>query len=220
MSGRPSQKSAEIGLFRPFSAFFALFWRAWRAPGKSRKRRKKAFFLRYPRISLNPPSLKPPFAAPQFKILIVASFVKSPTISRVALVRTGPQWAGPLGVAERKRWTFLGPEIGSRHCRDRSTIMLFEHKLIKKTLEGPRSFRWEFPTLGLPFVRDFHSCYRAPGPQKGFWRVSERVLVSVSRRPLPNPFKNPSKTLQEGVEINDALGFPGLKNQFQGPGVL
>ena len=52
-------KSAEIGLFRPFSAFFALFRRAWRAPGKSRKRRKKAFFLRYPRISLNPHLLNP-----------------------------------------------------------------------------------------------------------------------------------------------------------------
>ena len=46
-------------LFRPFSAFFALFRRVRRAPGKSRKRRKKAFFLRYPRISLNPHLLNP-----------------------------------------------------------------------------------------------------------------------------------------------------------------
>ena len=59
MSGRPSRKSAEIGLFRPFSAFFALFRRVRRALGKSRKRRKKAFFLRYPRISLNPHLLNP-----------------------------------------------------------------------------------------------------------------------------------------------------------------
>ena len=59
MSGRPSRKSAEIGLFRPFSAFFALFQRVRRAPGKSRKRRKKAFLLRYPRISLNPHLLNP-----------------------------------------------------------------------------------------------------------------------------------------------------------------
>ena len=59
MSGRPSRKSAEIGLFRPFSAFFALFRRVRRAPGKSRKRRKKAFFLRYPRICLNPHLLNP-----------------------------------------------------------------------------------------------------------------------------------------------------------------
>ena len=55
----PSRKSAEIGLFCPFSAFFALFRRVRRAPGKSRKRRKKAFFLRYPRISLNPHLLNP-----------------------------------------------------------------------------------------------------------------------------------------------------------------
>ena len=39
------------------------------------------------------------------------------------------------------------------------------------------------------------------------------------------PFKSPSKrlqdpfkSLQEGVEIDDALGFPGLKSQFRGPG--
>ena len=59
MSGRPSWKSAEIGLFRPFFAFFALFRRARRAPGKSRKRRKKAFFLRCPQICLNPHLLNP-----------------------------------------------------------------------------------------------------------------------------------------------------------------
>ena len=54
MSGRPSWKSAEISLFRSFSAFFALFRRVRGASGKSRKRRKKAFFLRYPQIYLNP----------------------------------------------------------------------------------------------------------------------------------------------------------------------
>ena len=59
MSGRPSRKSAEIGLFRPFSAFFALFRKARRAPGKSGKRRKKAFFLRFPWICLNPHLLNP-----------------------------------------------------------------------------------------------------------------------------------------------------------------
>ena len=64
MSGRPSWKSAEIALFRPFSAFFALFRRVRRAPGKSRKRRKKPFFLGYPRICLNPPLLNPHVQAP------------------------------------------------------------------------------------------------------------------------------------------------------------
>ena len=55
-------KSAFFALFlpfSPFSAFFALFRRVRRAIGKSRKRRKKAFFLRYPRISLNPHLLNP-----------------------------------------------------------------------------------------------------------------------------------------------------------------
>ena len=64
MSGLPFWKSAEIGLFRPFSAFVALFRRARRAPGKSRKRRKKAFFLRYPRICLNPLLLNPTCGTP------------------------------------------------------------------------------------------------------------------------------------------------------------
>ena len=81
-----------------------------------------------------------------------------------------------------------------------------------------------------PQAQDFHSCYRTSGPQKGFRRVSEgvsegvseaflkgsfRVSEGVSRRTLPNPFKNPSKTLQEDVDIDDALGFPGLSNQLQ-----
>ena len=45
--------------FRPFSALFALFRRVRRAPGKSRKRRKKAFFLRYPWICSTPHLLNP-----------------------------------------------------------------------------------------------------------------------------------------------------------------
>ena len=51
----------------------------------------------------------------------------------------------------------------------------------------------------------------------GFSRVSQGVSEGffkgprtfVSRRSLQNVFKNRSKTLQEGVEIDDALGFPG-----------
>ena len=67
MSGLPSWKSAEIGLFRPFSAFLALFQRARTAPGKSRKQRKKAFFLRYPRICLDPHLLNPHLRHPNFR---------------------------------------------------------------------------------------------------------------------------------------------------------
>ena len=44
---------------RPFPALFALFRVARRAVGKSRKRKKKAFFPRYPRICLNPYLLNP-----------------------------------------------------------------------------------------------------------------------------------------------------------------
>ena len=87
MSGRPSRKSAEIGLFRPFSAFFALFRRVRRAPGKSRKRRKKAFFLRYPRISLNPHLLNPHLRHSKSfvwssKLFGAISLCRGPTLSR------------------------------------------------------------------------------------------------------------------------------------------
>ena len=50
---------------RPKSAFFALFRRVRRAPGKSRKRRRRAFFPQISSELLKPPSLKPPFAALQ-----------------------------------------------------------------------------------------------------------------------------------------------------------
>ena len=59
MSGLPFWKSAEIGLFRPFSAFLALFRKARRAPGMIQKTEEKGLF---PQISSD---LLPPFAAPQ-----------------------------------------------------------------------------------------------------------------------------------------------------------
>ena len=65
MSGLPFWKSAEIGLFRPFSAFFALFRKARRAPGKSRISEEKGLFPQISSDLLKPPSLKPPFTAPQ-----------------------------------------------------------------------------------------------------------------------------------------------------------
>ena len=54
-----SWKSAETGFFCTFSAFFGFFRRARTAPGNSRKRRKKAFFLRLPPIRLSPHLLNP-----------------------------------------------------------------------------------------------------------------------------------------------------------------
>ena len=60
-----------------------------------------------------------------------------------------------------------------------------------------------------------------PRTPEGFLKGSLKgPRTCLSRRTLQNAFKNPSKTFQEGVEIDDALGFQALKNQFQGPGVL
>ena len=65
MYGRASRKSAEIGLSRPSSA---LLRRARTAFGKSRKRRKKGLSPQIFLDLLEPPSLKPPFAAVQQNI--------------------------------------------------------------------------------------------------------------------------------------------------------
>ena len=67
--------------------------------------------------------------------------------------------------------------------------------------------------LGPKLPQDFHSCYRTPWSLKGSLKRFRRVLEGVSRRTLRNTrdaYKNLSKTLQEGVEIDDALGFLGL----------
>ena len=55
-------KSAKIALFLPFSPFSG---GCQEHLGNPEKRRKKAFFLRYPRILLTPRGHKPPFAALQ-----------------------------------------------------------------------------------------------------------------------------------------------------------
>ena len=80
------------------------------------------------------------------------------------------------------------------------------------------------PTLGSRLS------FPAAEPQdlrKGFWRVSEGVPEGVSEgslkgprtcqpkdpsKRLPNAFENPLKPFQEGVEIDEALGFLGHKN--------
>ena len=54
-----------VAFFALFVPFFALFWRVRGAPGKSIKRRKKAFFLRYPWICLNSPLLNPHLRHPK-----------------------------------------------------------------------------------------------------------------------------------------------------------
>ena len=81
---------------RPKSPFFcpfsALFRRVPRAPWKSRKRRKKAFFLRYPQISLNPHLLNPHLR--HFNILSKTVFGPFPRIrsenrfARISLLRS------------------------------------------------------------------------------------------------------------------------------------
>ena len=55
----------EIGRNRPGRLFSAFFRRAQTAPGKSRKRRQKALFHRYPLICIKPHLSKTPFATLQ-----------------------------------------------------------------------------------------------------------------------------------------------------------
>ena len=65
MSGRPSWKSAEIGLFRPFSPFSGGCEEHLGNPENGGKRPFSSDILRF---ALKPPSLKPPFAALQITI--------------------------------------------------------------------------------------------------------------------------------------------------------
>ena len=65
MSGRPSRKSAEIGLFRPFSAFFGPFPEGAKSTREIQKMEEKGLFPQISSDFLKPPSLKPPFAALQ-----------------------------------------------------------------------------------------------------------------------------------------------------------
>ena len=55
---------------------------------------------------------------------------------------------------------------------------------------------------------------------EGFLKGPRTCQPKDPSKPLAERLQEPSKTFQEGVEIDDALGFLGLKNQFQGPGVL
>ena len=86
LSALPSWKSAEIDLFRPFSAFFCPFRRVRRAPGKSRKRRKRGLFPQISSDLLKPPSLKPPSAAAQTfgvcksRVFLQKLFPKDPAV--------------------------------------------------------------------------------------------------------------------------------------------
>ena len=76
--------------------------------------------------------------------------------------------------------------------------------------------------LSVPATEPPGSRRVSEGVPEGLLNGSRGVLVPVSRRTLQNPFKTPSRThrkpFQEGVEIDDALSFPELNNQFQGPG--
>ena len=52
----------------------------------------------------------------------------------------------------------------------------------------------------------------------GFLKQSLKGCRTCQPKTLQNAFKNPSKTVQEGVEIDDALGFAGLKKAVPGCG--
>ena len=53
---------------------------------------------------------------------------------------------------------------------------------------------------------------------EGFLKGFRTCQLKDPSKPLQNAFRNPPKTFQEGVKIDDALGVPELKNEFQGPG--
>ena len=60
MSGRPSRKSAEIGLFPPFSGLFRPFPEGTKSTWEIQKTEEKGLFPQISSDLLKPPSLKPP----------------------------------------------------------------------------------------------------------------------------------------------------------------
>ena len=79
---------------------------------------------------------------------------------------------------------------------------------VLKTLASRLSFLPQNPRTPEGFQKGSRRV--SEGVSEGFSKGFRRALERGSRRILQNAFKNPSKTLQESVEIDDALGFPGL----------
>ena len=101
MSGRPSRKSAEISLFRPFSAFFALLPEGLKSTWKIQKTEEKGLFPQISSDFLKPPSLKPPFAAPQQKSFFRKSLAGPPVPEVQKVLKSGGRGCleeGRLGV--------------------------------------------------------------------------------------------------------------------------
>ena len=70
----------------------------------------------------------------------------------------------------------------------------------------------KIPSAKIPLAQ------RMKGFLKGALKGSRTCQPKDPSKPLQDALKNPSKTFREGVEIDDALGVPGLKHQFQGSG--
>ena len=109
----------EIGRNRPFSPFFylfALFRRVRSASGKFRKRRKKAFFLRYPQIYLHPHLLNPHLSENSRRLWLFPGSVrgfprKTPGKSRENCRRISPE--APNATNSRISGTGKGKPAGN-----------------------------------------------------------------------------------------------------------
>ena len=96
----------------------------------------------------------------------------------------------------------------------------------KTELHVHTAVMWTFalvklPSLLWPRLKTFISCYRTPGPQKGFrrgfwrglWRVFEGFSKGSAKDPsktLLKPFESPSKTLQRHLQKPLLKPFWGL----------
>ena len=102
----------QSALFRPFSAFLALSCRRalfrWiqKTPGESRKRRKRALFLRYPWICLNAHLLNPHLRHSNFVARGKHRFGSISSCRGDTLTTKRFHWT--------KRWFPNGPDFGMR----------------------------------------------------------------------------------------------------------
>ena len=193
MSALPFWKSAEIGLLHPFSGFFALFRRARRAPGKSRKREKRAFFLRFPRICFSYRAILVAIVSQNSFVLvfmgyrtIIAQYVAKRRIAQICLCKTKCQGGG------------IAPFWGSANLPEKvSRDMVYRSDSIAVSRDmGPL----RVPARG--FQIKISSSYIEIGSNQG---SKKRRLLPPAEANLLNDFLVSKKNFQDGGRYKTPL---------------
>ena len=131
MPGRPSWKSAEFALFLPFSPFSGVYEEHLGNP----ERRENGLFPQISSDLLKPPSLKPPFAAPQLFFGFGTLLVTFWSLFLMRSVQQTSVYPYPLGAGSARPNPKMGapdpePFISRAFCAERGIeTMVSDHGL-------------------------------------------------------------------------------------------